>query len=98
MADIVFRYPEMREAATAIQDIAERYKAAAETFETDFIASIAAWEGDSKEKMQRFISGTVKSYTYETVPQLLGALATLLNANADQMQKADQQIAENIPG
>ncbi len=97
MADIVFRYPEMKEAAAAIQDIAGRYKAAAETFETDFLASIIDWEGDSKDKMQKFISGTVKSYTYETVPQLLEALASLLSANADQMQKADQQIAENIP-
>lgn len=98
MADIVFRYPEMRTAASTIQEIAARYKAAAATLETDFIAAIGGWEGESKIKMQNFISGTVKEYTYETVPQLLEALASLLNANADQMEKADQQIADNIPG
>ena len=60
MADIVFRYTEMRNAATAIQNIAGRYKTAAATFETDFIAAIGDWEGESKDKMQKFISGTVK--------------------------------------
>ena len=98
MADIVFRYPEMRDAASAIQDIATRYKNAALTFETDFTAAISGWEGESKDKMQNFISGTVKEYTYDTVPKLLEALAALLNANADQMENADRQIAENIPG
>ena len=98
MADIVFKYPEMREAATAIQGIATRYKAAATALETDFLAAISGWEGESKEKLQKFVSGTVKEYTYETVPKLLEALASLLNANADQMENADRQIAENIPG
>ena len=98
MADIVFRYPEMREAASAIQELAGRYKSAADVFEADFTAAIAGWEGESKDKMVKFISGTVKEYTYATVPQLLEALASLLNANADQMENADRQIAENIPG
>ena len=98
MADIVFRYPEMREAAAAIQDIANRYKSAAAIFETDFLAAIGGWEGESKEKMQHFITGSVKEYTYETVPKLLEALSSLLSANADQMENADRQIAENIPG
>lgn len=98
MADIVFRYLEMRNTADTIRDIASRYKVAAATFETDFIAAIRNWEGESKEKMQKFISGTVKEYTYDTIPNLLEALAALLDANADQMKKADQQIAENIPG
>lgn len=98
MADIVFRYQEMTEAASAIQNIATRYKTAADTFETEFTSAISGWEGESKDKMQKFISGTVKEYTYDTVPKLLEALSTLLTANADQMKTADQQIAENIPG
>lgn len=35
MADIVFRYPEMRQAVTDIQGIAARYKTAATTLESD---------------------------------------------------------------
>ena len=48
MADIVFKYPEMRQAVTDIQGIAARYKAAATTLESDFTAAISEWEGESK--------------------------------------------------
>ena len=97
MADIVFRYPEMRQAVTDIQAIAERYKTAAMTLEGDFTAAISGWEGESRDAMQKFISGPVMEYTRDTVPQLLEALAELLAANADQMESADRQIAESIP-
>ena len=97
MADIVFRYKEMRKAADDMDNIAGRYQTAAKSFESDFLASIAAWEGASKEKMQKFITGTVREYIHETIPQLIKALAELLRANADQMESADHQIAENIP-
>jgi uncharacterized protein YukE len=97
MADIVFKYPEMRQAVEDIKGIAVRYKTAATTFESDFIASIKEWEGESKDAMQRFISGPVMEYTRDTIPQLLEALAQLLASNADQMESADHQIAENIP-
>ncbi|MBE6717553.1 MAG: hypothetical protein E7573_11620 [Ruminococcaceae bacterium] len=97
MADIVFRYVEMRQAAQDIRDIADRYKSAAETFEADFAGAVANWEGESKDKMLQFISGPVMDYTAKTVPSLVEALAELLDANADQMESADRQIAENIP-
>ena len=97
MADIVFRYPEMRQAASDIKAIATRYQTAASTLETDFSAAIKDWEGESKDAIQKFVSGPVMEYTRDTIPQLLKALAELLEANADQMESADHQIAENIP-
>lgn len=97
MADIVFKYTEMEQAAGQIDELANQYKGAADTFETDFIAAIGGWEGMSQEKMQAFISGPVKEYMGVTVPKLLNSLADLLRANATQMQNADQQIADNIP-
>jgi len=97
MADIVFRYPEMRGAANDIKGIAQRYIAAAQKFESDIIASISDWEGESKEKFVSFIQGAVHQYIEETIPNLIKGLAELLEANADQMEKADQQIADNIP-
>lgn len=97
MADIVFRYTEMEQAASDIAGIAAQYKSAASTFESEFLGAISGWEGDSKDAMQKFISGSVMEYTRETVPQLLEALAELLRANASQMKSADQQIAENLP-
>lgn len=97
MADIVYRYVEMRNAATEIESIANRYKAAADTFVEDFIAATNGWEGESHDKMIAFINGAVSSYAQESIPKLVGALAELLNENANQMEKVDQQIAENIP-
>ena len=95
MADIVFKYDEMNTAVTQIKDLASQYKSAADTFENDFLSAISSWEGDSKDKMSSFISTPVKEYMATTVPKLLESLADLLHIS--QMQKADQQIAENIP-
>lgn len=97
MADIVFNYVEMRKAVEDIKGIATRYKSAADTFNSDFTDAVSEWEGESREAMKRFIDGPVMEYMGETVPQLLEALAELLAANADAMEKADNQIAENIP-
>lgn len=97
MADIVFKYTEMGQAVTDIDNLAKQYKSAADTFETDFLAAITNWEGASKDKMSTFISGPVKEYMGTTVPKLLNSLAELLKANVEQMQSADQQIADNIP-
>ena len=92
MADIVFKYDEMNAAVTQIKDLASQYKSAAGTFESDFLSAIGSWEGDSKDKMS-----SLKEYMDTTVPKLLESLANLLQSNISQMQKADQQIAENIP-
>ena len=97
MADIVFKYDEMRAAVKQIQDLAARYKSASDTLGNEFLSAIQGWEGESKDAMQKFMTGPVAQYTGVTVPQLLNAMADLLAANADQMEKADGQIAENIP-
>ena len=47
--------------------------------------------------MSAFITGPVNEYMGTTVPGIVTALAELLKANADQMEQADQQIADNIP-
>lgn len=97
MADIVFRYVEMRKAAEDIRNMATKYQQASGKFVNGFNDSIAAWEGDSQEKMKQFVNAPVQEYMGETVPQLLNAFADLLDTNADQMEKADSQIAESIP-
>lgn len=97
MADIVFKYDEMNAAVTQITELGNQYKAAADTFESDFLSAISGWEGDSKDKMNSFISGPVKEYMATTVPKILDSLAQLLKQNISQMQKADQEIAGNIP-
>ena len=97
MADIVFKFDEMRNAATQIEDIAARYKNAAATFQKDFLDATAGWEGASKDKLTQFITGAVNDYMSTTVPGIVNALCELVKANAEQMENADQQIADNIP-
>lgn len=97
MADIVFKYDQMKNAANQIQDIANRYKAASDKFQTDFTEATSPWEGASKDKMMQFVTGAVNEYMGTTVPGIVNALADLLNANAENMQDADQQIADSIP-
>jgi len=98
MADIVFRYPEMRNCASTIRnDIISGYTSAANTFQNNFASATSAWEGDSKDKMQAFITGPVNDYMVKTIPEMLEALAALLEFNADSMEKADAEIASNIP-
>ena len=97
MADIVFKFDEMRTAASKIEDIANRYKAASQKFQDDFAQSTTEWEGASKDKMMQFITGPVNEYMGTTVPGIVSALSELIKANADQMEQADQQLADNIP-
>ena len=75
MADIVFKYDEMRTAATQIADISARYKAASDKFQADFADAVSAWEGASKDKMMMFINGPVNEYMGTTVPGIVNALA-----------------------
>lgn len=98
MADIVFRYPEMRSCANNIrQNIISNYTSAANTFQNSFAGATSAWEGESKNKMQAFITGPVNNYMTKTIPEMLEALAALLEFNADSMERADAEIASNIP-
>lgn len=97
MADIVFRYTEMRQTATNIRNIATQYKSAGDAFERDFVNAVSDWEGESHDALVKFISGPTLEYMSVTIPKLLEALAQLLEDNAAQMEKADQEIAANIP-
>lgn len=95
--NIVFEYTKMADAETKITELAGKFKAAGDTLDAEFTAATVNWEGESKEKMQKFMNSAVKEYTTETLPKLLESLAELLKANAEQMQKADKAIADSIP-
>jgi uncharacterized protein YukE len=98
MADhIRFDYEKMAATAATIREIAGKYKVAAETFQTNFTTAVASWEGESKDKLQKYITVSVKEYTQDSIPALLTALAELLEGNAAQMKQADHQIADTIP-
>ena len=74
MADIVYRFDEMRSTAAKVEDIAARYKAAAEKFQNDFAQATSPWEGASKDKMTNFITVAVNEYTGTTIPGIVNSL------------------------
>lgn len=97
MADIQYQCDDMRKGAEAIRKIANQYRTASKEFETEFLTAIAAWQGQSHERMQDFITGPVNDYLNRTIPDLIEAFAQLLEWNANTMESADEQIASSIP-
>lgn len=98
MADkITFNYEQMAGAVSSIQELARSYQSAASSFADDFTSSVSEWEGETKDQMVNFINGPVTEYTGTTIPEIINALAQLLQDNIDQMKNADQQIAGSIP-
>ncbi len=98
MADIVFKYGEMAKTANDLRNTcADEYTAAANKFLTDFIETAKPWEGASKNKMIQFVTAAVNEYMGKAVPEMIKALADVLDSNAKQMKETDEAIAENIP-
>lgn len=98
MADsIKYNFTEMRAAADSIRSIAQQYEKAAVDFKAEFTNAITPWEGESRIRIQQFATGAFMEYAEVHVPQRLKVLADLLDANAEQMEKTDRQIADSIP-
>ena len=98
MADrIIFAYPEMEAAANKITTASGNYSQAATTLISALTTASATWEGESKTKFMNLVENSIKPYVCEQVPNMVTGLATLLTNNATTMQKADAEIAKNIP-
>lgn len=94
---IVFDYNKMATAVTSIEGIAKSFETAGKTFNDDFNAAIASWEGDSKDKLKTLIDGDVNTLLFTSIPAYVTGFATLLKENSEQMKKADTAIADSIP-
>lgn len=98
MADqIVFRLNEIETIANKIDGYANEYRQAAEVFLAAVDLATASWEGATKDKFAALISGSVYNHIYNSIPQLITGLATLLRANAQTMDEVDQKLADCIP-
>lgn len=97
MADIIFNYPQMQEAAQKIRQYADEYRIAADTLKERIETSTTAWTGASKNRFKAFIDDAVYQYTSRSIPGTVEALAQLLEQNAEQMKKADQELADSLP-
>ena len=97
MADIIFNYPQMQAAANEIRQYAEEYRSAANALKEKIETNTAGWTGASKNNFKKFIDDSVYQYISSSIPGTVEALAKLLEQNAEQMKKADQELADSLP-
>lgn len=96
-SEITYKFQEMKDAAANINSIASEYKALGEKFSERVVAETKTWEGASKEKFMSLINGDIKQYLEVEVPKILNGFAQLLVTDAEQMENADEQVAQGIP-
>lgn len=85
----------------AVEEIfkySEAYKAAGESFIEEFNSAIAEMEGATKDALKDFIDKDVKTFIVDDLPAAVDGMSKLLEANRENFEKIDQQIADNIGG
>ena len=79
-------------AVEAINGYATSYRTAGETLITSLSSAIADMEGAAKDAFKTLIDGDINNFG------AIEGMASLLEANRDNFEKVDQQIADNISG
>lgn len=99
MADCKIVNQNVKTSVKNIQTIAEKYKTAGETLDTEFKAAISEMEGDAKDALLELFNKSYKSYVADEesgLPAMIKGLATLLEGNRSNFEKVDTKIAESI--
>ena len=81
-------------AVEAINGYATSYRTAGETLITSLSSAIADMEGAAKDAF----NGDINNFVATDLPGAIEGMASLLEANRDNFEKVDQQIADNISG
>ena len=71
---------------------------AGETLITSLSSAIADMEGAAKDAFKTLIDGDINNFVATDLPGAIEGMASLLEANRDNFEKVDQQIADNISG
>ena len=74
------------------------YATAGETLITSLSSAIADMEGAAKDAFKTLIDGDINNFVATDLPGAIEGMASLLEANRDNFEKVDQQIADNISG
>lgn len=85
-------------AVDAINDYAKAYRTAGETLISSLNSAIADMEGAAKDAFKTLIDGDINDFVGDSLPTAIEGMASLLNANRENFEKVDQQIADNISG
>lgn len=81
-----------------IEQISNSYRSDGQAFIDALTSAISAMEGETKDALQKFFTTDVQKFVTEDIPTALQGMAELLEANRDNFEKVDRQIAESISG
>lgn len=98
MADCRIVNTSVVQAVQNIKDISNEYKLAGQDFMTALTAAISEMEGETKDSLQKFFNTDVQKFVVEDLPTAIDGMSQLLEANRDNFEKVDKQIADSIAG
>lgn len=81
-----------------LKGYSEELKEAGSTFVTAFNAAIEAMQGDARDALVEFFETNIEKFVSTDVPEAVNGLASLLEANAQNFDDVDAQIAASIRG
>lgn len=98
MADCRVVNASMNSAVSNIKEISNSYKTDGQAFIDALTSAISAMEGETKDALQKFFTTDVQKFVTEDLPGAIEGMAELLEANRQNFEDVDRQIAENISG
>lgn len=84
------------ETQKTLAGIAKEYQDAGNAFLDALTAAIAEMEGETKDVLQNFFEKDVRTFVTEELPAAINGMSVLLEANRQNFEDVDRQIAESI--
>ena len=89
----------MKSAVESIKNLAGQYATVGQTFEGSFKAAIADMQGEAKDALLELFDKSYKDFVTSNesgIPGMINGMASLLEANRENFEKVDAQIAQSI--
>lgn len=81
-----------------LDGIAKSYQDAGNTFMEALNAAISTMEGETKDALQKFFTNEVQPFVTTDLPNAINGMSVLLEANRQNFEAVDMQIAQSISG
>lgn len=86
------------QAIETVQSIKSSYETAGKSFIESLNNAILEMEGETKDALNTYINNAVNDFVTVQLAAALDGMANLLEANRENFETLDRQIAENISG
>ncbi len=88
----------VEQSVTNLNNYASQYEDAGSTLATAFKAAIDAMEGEAKDALLEFFETKIEGFVTKDLPEAVKGLASLLDANLQNFDDVDAQLAASIKG